>query len=171
MVELMVVLRVNLGMRSLVRLEAHDSHFENYHSEVRTLESRNHLAGPRYGSRPCSIHPLSTVPEIDDEGAENADGMLQVHAHEEVRREQESNRVEVGIVRDSQENEQLVEHESYDMLESVYQNQSPQPVSRDEFAALSGEMKLGIQCETSAQPYVQGIAIALGCDSYCLVDT
>ena len=171
MVELMVVLRVNLGMRSLVRLEGHDSRFESYHLEVQKLGSRNHLAGPRYDSRPCSIHPLRTVPEIGDEEAENADGMLLVHAHEEVRREQESNRVEVVIARDSRENERLVEHESCDMLESVYQNQSPLPVSRGEFAALSGEMKLGIQCETSAQPYVQGIAIALGCDSCCLVDT
>ena len=171
--ELMVVLRVSLGMRSLVRLEGHGSHFGSYHLEVRALKSRNHLAGPRYGIRPCSIHPLRTVPEIDDEEeeAENADGMVLVHAHVEVRRERESNRVEVVIARDSQENERREEHESCDMLENVYRIQSPQPVYRGGFVALSGEMRLGIQCETPAPPYVQGIANALGDDSYCLVDT
>ena len=85
--ELMVVLRVNLGMRSLVRLEGHDSHFESYRWEVRALESRNLLAGPRYDSRPCSIHPLHTMREIGDEEAENAVGMVLVHAHVEVRQE------------------------------------------------------------------------------------
>ena len=170
--ELMVVLRVNLGMRSLVRLEGHDSHFESYRLKVRALESRNLLAGPRYGSRPCSIHPLHTVREIGDEEAENAAGMVLVHAHVGVRQEQESNHVEVVVIaRDSQESERLVEHESYDMLESVYRIQSPQPIYRDELVALSGEMRLGIPCETPALPYVQGIANALGYDSYCLADT
>ena len=169
--ELMVVLRVNLGMRSLVRLAGHGSHFGSYHLEVRALKSRTHPVGLRYGSRPCSIHPLGTAPETDDEEAENADGMVLVHAHVEVRRERGSNRVEVAIARDSQENERLVEHESCDMLESVYRIQSPQPVYRGGFVALSGEMRLGIQCETPAPPYVQGSATALGDDSHCLADT
>ena len=169
--ELMVVRRAHLGMRSLVHLEAHDSHFGSYHLEVRALESRNHLAGPRYGTRPCSIHPLRTVPEIGGEEVANDDGMVLVHAHGEVRQERESNRVEVVIARDSQENERLVGHESCDMLESVYQTQSPQPVSQDKLVALSGEMRLGIQCETPARPYVPGIANALGSGNGYLVDT
>ena len=166
-----VVLRVILGMRSLVRLEGHDSRFGSCHLEVRALGFRSHPAGPRYGSRPCSIHPSRTVQEIRDEEVENADGMTLVHAQVEVRREQESSRVEAVTAHDSQESEGLVEHESCDMLESVYQIQLPQPVYQDEYVALSGEMRLGIQCETPAQPYVQVIANVLGRDSCFLVDT
>ena len=169
--ELMVVLRVNLCMRSLVHSEGHDSHFGNYHLEVRALESRNHLAGLRYGIRLCSTHLSRTVLEIGDEEAGNAGGMVLVHARAEVRREEESKRVEAVTARDSQENERLVERESYDMPENVYQTQSPQPVYPDEFVALNDEMRLGTQCETHAQPYVQGIASALGDDGCSLVDT
>lgn len=150
----MVGLKVSLGMRRLGRLEGRDSYRDSCRSEQQALGNyRSCSVECRYGGRFCSTLPSHMVRVIDDAEVEIADGTALVRALVEVMQAEANRRVEVGIARDSRENEQLVDHESCDTLENVYQIQSQQPACQGERRGWSDEKKQGMPRETLAQPY------------------